>query len=101
MIWFELHRSKTSRFRRYDVPTHEEFEMELRRVIYEAVQQGMKTVEISAGELHRRVGDYPGTNHRMPVCCQVMRSELIPNYDMILEEPPSGQGASLTIRYKL
>lgn len=82
------------------MPRAEEFRLELIRVFYEAVQQGKSTVEISAGELHRRVGDYPGANHRIPVCCEVMRSQFCPD-DLIVEEPPSGQGASLTIRYRL
>jgi hypothetical protein len=34
------------------------------------------TVEINSGQLHREVGGYPGQNHRMPMCCAVMRSEM-------------------------
>jgi 5-methylcytosine-specific restriction protein A len=84
------------------MPNRDEFKMELHRMMHEAMQQGRGTVEISAGELHRRLGDYPGANHRMPMCCEVMRSALASDYgDLILEEPPSGQGASLTIRYVL
>jgi hypothetical protein len=81
------------------MPTADEFKMELHRMIYEAMQQGNQTVDINSGELHRRVGDYPGANHRMPVCCDVMLQSFIPEHDVILEEPPSRQGASLTIRY--
>lgn len=41
-------------------------------------------------------------NHRMPVCCRVMRAAVAPDAgDVILGEPPSGQGASLTVRYVL
>ena len=58
------------------------------------------TVEINSGQLHREVGGYPGQNHRMPMCCAVMRSEMSA-VDAILREPPKKQGASLTIRYKL
>jgi len=47
-------------------------------------------------------GSYPGPNHRMPVCCKVMKDAMAPDYgDKVLQEPPSGQGASLTIRYVL
>lgn len=68
----------------------------------EAIHDGRGTVEINAGELHGRVGDYPGRNHRMPVCCKVMHSAFAPDVgDVIVGEPPSGQGASLTIRYVL
>jgi hypothetical protein len=84
------------------VPTTEDFKLELVRIIYEATQRGDRTVDVTAGELHRRVGEYPGANHRMPVCCEVMRNALIPDYgDSILEEPPSGQGASFKARYVL
>lgn len=84
------------------MPTAEEFKVELHRMMLEAVQQGKEYVEINAGELHRRVGGYPGANHRMPNCCQVMRQAFISGYgDIVLEEPPKGQGASLTIRYRV
>jgi 5-methylcytosine-specific restriction protein A len=46
------------------------------------------------------VGGYPGENHRMPVCCEVMRSTMAPG-DQVVETPPSGKGAALTIRYRL
>jgi len=84
------------------MPTDEDFKLELHRVMYEATQQGDRTVEVIAGNLHRRVGDYPGPNHRMSVCRGVMRGALIPDYgDVVLEEPSSAQGASLRIRYVL
>jgi hypothetical protein len=43
------------------------------------------TVEINSGQLHREVGGYPGQNHRMPICCAVMRSEMSAG-DAILED---------------
>jgi 5-methylcytosine-specific restriction protein A len=84
------------------MPTAEDFKLELHRMMLEAMKAGRGSVEINAGELHRRVGDYPGKNHRMPVCCEVMRRALaLDAGDVIVEEPPSGRGASLTIRYVL
>jgi hypothetical protein len=84
------------------MPTADDFRMEMYRMMNEAVREGRETTEINAGELHRRVGDYPGRNHRMPVCCEVMRGAFAPDAgDLIVEQPPSGQGASLTIRYVL
>jgi 5-methylcytosine-specific restriction protein A len=50
----------------------EDFKDELHRMMLEAMKAGKEFVEINAGELHRRVGDYPGRNHRMPICCEVM-----------------------------
>lgn len=84
------------------MPTADQFNNALHRIMLEAMRQGRASVEVSAGYLHRRVGDYPGTNHRMSVCCQVMRAAFSPAAgDVIVGEPPSGQGASLTIRYGL
>jgi hypothetical protein len=80
----------------------DEFRHELFRMMTEAQNGGKEYVEISAGELHKRVGGYPGRNHRMPNCCQVMKAQLALDYgDTVLDEPESGQGASLTIRYRL
>ena len=84
------------------MPTAEVFRLELHRMMLEAMQEGREFAEINAGELHKRVGDYPGRNHRMPVCCEVMWAALAPDAgDTIVVEPPSGQGASLTVRYVL
>ena len=84
------------------MPTAIEFETELFQMMREAQRAGNEFVEIEAGELHRRVGDYPGRDHRMPTCCQVMRGQCTLDYgDAVLSEPPSGQGASLRIRYRL
>ncbi|HEY9722913.1 MAG TPA: hypothetical protein V6D47_12955 [Oscillatoriaceae cyanobacterium] len=57
-------------------------------------------VDINARDLHHSVGGYPGNDHRMPLYCQVMKDECTPA-DQLLQTPPSGSGASLTIRYAL
>lgn len=68
--------------------THaDDFRNELYRMMLEAMKAGEAFAEINAGELHRRMGDYPGKNHRLPICCEVMRGALAP---VILEQPPSG-----------
>lgn len=61
---------------------------------------GQQFVDISAGQVHRLVGGYPGPDHRMPVCCKVLRRAMAPG-DVVVAQPPSGMGASLTIRYRL
>jgi len=61
---------------------------------------GFAAVEVTAGALHRRVGDYPGVSHRMPCCCNAMRRALFAG-DVLVSEPECGAGASLTIRYVL
>jgi len=84
------------------MPSADDFRNELYRIMLEATKAGRPNVDINAGELHRRVGNYPGKNHRMPVCCEVMRRALATDAgDVVLEQPPNGQGARLTIRYVL
>jgi 5-methylcytosine-specific restriction protein A len=86
------------------MPTADDFKVELMGILQRAERQGRPHVEINAGELHRSVGDYPsrdGTQHAMPTCCGVMRSELAAGKGEIIYAPESGNGASLTIRYYL
>jgi 5-methylcytosine-specific restriction protein A len=77
-----------------------DFRAELNRLFREAGAEGLPYVDVTAGELHRRVGGYPGTNHRMPTCCNVMQQEMRPG-DRLLHAPPKGRGASVEIRYSL
>jgi hypothetical protein len=82
--------------------TADDFRDELYRIMQEAVREGHKYVDVNAGEIHEGLGGYPGRNHRVPVCSKVMREEMAPDYgDKVMQEPPSGEGASLTIRYIL
>jgi 5-methylcytosine-specific restriction protein A len=84
------------------MPTAEEFRTELDRIFYEAFHNRQPTVDANAGDLHRRVGGYPSSNHRMPVCCEVMRSAMDSDAgDIVLSQPPKGNGPTLTIRYIL
>ena len=84
------------------MPTADEFREELFRMMHEGFRQQRLYVDINAGELHSRLGDYPGPNHRMPVCCEVMKVAMAEDAgDRILQQPESGQGASLTVRYVL
>lgn len=81
-------------------PLADDFRAELDAQLRRAKARGADWMEINSGELHRKVGGYPGPNHRMPLCCEVMRARM-QNGDSVLLEPPSGAGASLTIRYLL
>lgn len=81
-------------------PTKKDFEHTLQNRILIASKDGLLSVMINSGELHAIVGGYPGPDHRMPLCCQVMR-ESMREGDAIIQSPPSGQGASLIIEYKL
>jgi 5-methylcytosine-specific restriction protein A len=81
-------------------PKAEDFRTALAEILTSASALGFVAVDVNAGNLHRRIGGYPGSDHRMPQCCDVMRGEMSPA-DEVVTEPPSGQGASLTIRYRL
>ena len=80
--------------------TASDFRKEIAALFRTATDLGFTAVEVKAGNLHRRVGGYPGQNHRMPVCCQVMRKAM-KRGDSVTSEPKSGAGASLKISYSL
>jgi 5-methylcytosine-specific restriction protein A len=78
----------------------DQFEAALNHWLATAHVLGYAAVEVTAGALHRRVGDYPGPNHRMPCCCNAMRHAMTVD-DVLVSEPESGAGASLAVRYRL
>lgn len=80
--------------------TAEIFMEELNQMMKNAKEAGYKHIDITSRDLHTKVGGYPGRDHRMPTCCNVMRS-LMKAGDKILQAPPKGDGATLTIRYYL
>jgi len=71
-------------------------EEEIRSQWAEAHARRTSYVDIRAGDVHRGLG---GQN-RVPQVCQVMMRLRHPG-DLVIDGPPSGQGASLTIRYLL
>jgi 5-methylcytosine-specific restriction protein A len=82
------------------IPAAEDFKLALEELLNEATKKKVGVVNIRSGDLHTLVGGYPGSNHRMPVCCEVMRQEMNAG-DTILRQPPKGNGANLVIRYRL
>lgn len=78
----------------------EEFSGELHSLLKKAEECGFVAVDVNAGNLHRRVGGYPGNDHRMPLCCEAIYSEM-GSSDKIVEKPDSGKGASVTVRFAL
>jgi hypothetical protein len=80
------------------MPTTDDFQKELDSIFAFAEEKLLTAIVLKSGDLHRLVGDYPGTDHRMPICCNVMRKNMR-NGDEVLSEPPSGAGATLTIKY--
>jgi hypothetical protein len=78
----------------------DDFRTALNRTLRQAQDAHHTFVDVNSGNLHREIGDYPGTAHRMPVCCEVMRAAMREE-DHVLEQPLKGNGASLTVRYRL
>ena len=78
----------------------EDFRQALDGKLRTASASGAPHLDVNAGELHRGLGGYPGPAHRMSACCAAMRS-VMRSGDVVLAEPPSGSGASLTIRCRL
>ena len=81
--------------------TADDFRAALAKLFGDAVAAGRSTVVVRSGDLHRIVGGYPGIDHRMPVCCNVMYAEMVDGVDEILSAPPKRQGASLAIEFLL
>jgi 5-methylcytosine-specific restriction protein A len=80
--------------------TASDFQEALHAEFHSAEARGADHIDVNAGDLHRRVGGYPGADHRMPSCCGVLLAERRPG-DEVRETPPKGKGAFLTIRYRL
>ena len=78
----------------------EDFAILLAKLLASAEELGFVAVDVNSGNLHRFIGNYPGPNHRMPACCNAMRQAMTSD-DLLVEEPPKGNGAALTIRYYL
>ena len=76
----------------------DDFQAALSSILNDAKRLGISYLGLTAGALHRRVGCYPGPEHRMPLCCDVMRTRMGPT-DRIVNAPPKGDGASLLIEY--
>jgi len=81
-------------------PRASDFQRALQDILDSAERDGKAYVEVVSGGLHRLVGGYPGSNHRMPVCCRIMR-RMMQSGDEVVNEPPKGAGATLIIRYHL
>lgn len=81
-------------------PAAEDFRKALRELLHNPQNANVPSVQVRAGDLHRSVGGYPGPDHRMPVCCRVMRAGMLGG-DSIVQEPPKGDGANLIIEFRL
>ena len=68
--------------------TADDFRSELASMFDAAANAGRGMIVVRAGDLHRAVGGYPGPDHRMPMCCNVMYAEMVEGVDEILSAPP-------------
>jgi hypothetical protein len=83
------------------MPTAEEFREQLLEIFRVAEERRLELVVVNSRELHRKIGGYPNRgNHRMSVCCGVMRSAMRRG-DLIVNQPLKGKGANLTIEYEI
>jgi len=64
----------------------------------EALGMDRSSVVIRAGDLHARVGECPGPDQRMSLCCEVMRSVLALKSGDILLDDTEGE-AELAFQY--
>ncbi|WP_431030064.1 hypothetical protein [Lysinibacillus sp. LZ02] len=63
-------------------------------------QNNLPQLVITAEEVHKLVGGYPGKNHRMPMCCNAMFKSMREG-DEILHSTPSKQSNTTKIKYYL
>lgn len=82
------------------MPVTRDFERALDELFAKAEELGLVAIEVNSGNLHRRIGGYPGQDHRMPICCDVLYKRMSPA-DSIVSQPGSGKGASVVVHYKL
>jgi 5-methylcytosine-specific restriction protein A len=82
------------------MPNRDDFFDELGRIFEESRKNNAQFVEVRSGDLHKNLGGYPGHNHQMPTCCDIMKQVMGKN-DAILKQPAKGRGANLIIRYQL
>lgn len=82
------------------MPTTEDFREQLAKELASAAAAKSDYLDVRSGDLHERVGGYPRRSHRMRACCRAMWAERRDD-DVVLSQPPSGEGAYLVIRYKL
>lgn len=77
------------------------FKIEIERQLDHARQTGKTSLTLSAGDVHRAVGGYPGPGHAMPTCCAALRDMADALHAELVHSPPKGNGASLAFRFAI
>ena len=75
----------------------EDFQKCLDIILEIARNNNLSSIVVKSGELHRLAGGYPSQDHRMPVCCSVMRATMRES-DGELPNSLKKDGATLQIR---
>jgi hypothetical protein len=81
-------------------PTAWEFRNKLLAILSAARYGGMPYVDVESNNLFAQLGGDPKSNLRMPICHDIMTNMMRPG-DLILQEAPDGDGATMLIRYIL
>ena len=80
-------------------PNRQDFQKCLDSLLETAKNDNLLFMDVKAADLHRLVGGYPNNgNHRMPICCSVMR-DAMKKSDEELPNSLMKDGATLKIRY--
>jgi hypothetical protein len=82
------------------MPTMDDFTSFIAAAFADATNTRHTSIILKSGDIHRKLGSYPGKNHQMPSCCNAM-IEAMKAGDDILHQPPKGKGANLIIKYRI
>ena len=77
-----------------------DYRNQLTVILNTAKQSGESFIDVESGNLHDRVGGHQNSNHKLAICCDVMRRMMRPG-DSILMEPTNGDAGNLRVRYIL
>lgn len=83
-------------------PTKSDFLLAIQELKNLSRSQALEYIEILSSDLHKKLGHYSGTNHRMASCSDAMYDSMVEHKgDEVITKPPKGRGATLKIRYYL
>lgn len=80
------------------LPVKKDFEKKINELKKFSKENGESFLMITSGEIHKIIGGYPSKNHRIASCCEAMY-DAMKTGDEIVQAPPKGKGASLSIKY--
>ena len=81
-------------------PTAWDFRNKLLAILSAAKHSGKPYVDVESGNLFAELGGDPKSNLRVPICTDIMTKMMRPG-DLILQDNPDGDRATMLIRYIL